>query len=173
MGDPKRRRKKYEGPRHPWQLDQLEAELRLVGEYGLRNKRELWRLKTMLSKIRGIARALLGMAEEERRERQAEYLGMLVKLGLLREGATIDDVLDLDVKDLLERRLQTIVYRRGLAKTIHQARQMVAHGHILVGERRVTVPGYLVKRDEESSISYAPGSPFNEPEHPALASQRA
>jgi small subunit ribosomal protein S4 len=173
MGDPKRRRKKYEGPRHPWQLDQLEAELKLVGEYGLRNKRELWRLKSMLSKIRGIARALLGMTEEERRERQMEYLKMLVKLGLLREDATIDDVLDLDVKDLLERRLQTIVYRKGLAKTIHQARQMIVHGHILMGERRVTVPGYLVKRGEEASISYAPKSPFNEPEHPALTGGRA
>ncbi|MEM2122302.1 MAG: 30S ribosomal protein S4 [Candidatus Bathyarchaeia archaeon] len=166
MGDPKRRRKKYEGPRHPWQLDQLEAELKLIGEYGLRNKRELWRLKSMLSKVRGIARALLGMAEEERAERQMEYLKMLIKLGLLREDATIDDVLDLDVKDLLERRLQTIIYRKGLAKTIHQARQMIVHGHVQIRDRRVTAPGYLVKRDEEPSISYNPRSQFPEPEHP-------
>ena len=173
MGDPRKQRRKYEGPRHPWQLDQLEAELKLVGEYGLRNKRELWRLKTMLSKIRGIARSLLGMSEEERRERQMEYLKMLVKLGVLQEDATIDDILDLDVRDLLERRLQTIVYKKGLAKTIHQARQMITHGHILIGDRRVTVPGYLVKRGEEEAISYTPKSPFNKPEHPALVSREA
>jgi small subunit ribosomal protein S4 len=122
----------------------------------------------MLSKIRGIARSLLGMTDEERSGRQAENLKMLIKLGLLKEGATIDDVLDLNVRDLLERRLQTIVFKKGLAKTIYQARQMVNHGHILIAERRVTVPGYLVKGEEEDNILYSPGSPFNNPEHPSL-----
>ncbi len=153
MGDPKKQRKKYEAPRHPWRMDQLEAELNLVGEYGLRNKRELWRYKTMLSKIRGIARALLGMSEEEREILQEEYVSRIASLGILEESAKIDDILDLTVKNLLEKRLQTVVYRKGLAKTIHQAREIIIHGHIMVGNRKVTVPGYIIKRDEEEIIN--------------------
>lgn len=168
MGDPKRQRKKYETPRHPWRREQLEAELKLLGEYGLRNKRELWRYKTMLSKIRAIARSLLGKPEKEREKLRKEYIPKLVQLGLLPENAGIDDILDLDVKDLLERRLQTLVFKLNLAKSIYQARQLITHGHIMVGDKIVSVPGYLVTKREESLIKYAPQSPFNNSNHPAL-----
>ena len=87
MGDPRKHRKKFEGPRHPWQLDQLEVELTLVGEYGLRNKRELWRLKTMISKIRGIVRSLQGISDKESNELHQVQRQMLIRLGLLREDA--------------------------------------------------------------------------------------
>lgn len=152
MGDPKKQRKKYEAPKHPWRMDQLEAELKLVGEYGLRNKRELWRYKTMLSKIRGIARSILGMSEEEREALQKEYVPRMVRLGLMSESAKIDDVLDLTIRSLLDKRLQTVVYRKGLAKTIHQARELIAHGHIIVDDRKVTVPGYIIYRNEEELV---------------------
>jgi small subunit ribosomal protein S4 len=152
LGDPKKQRKKYESPRHPWRMDQLEAELKLIGEYGLRNKRELWRYKTMLSKMRGIARSILGMRGEERERLQKTYFSTMTKLGLLDESARIDDALDLTIKNLLEKRLQTIVYRKGLARTIHEARAMIAHGHIMIGDRRVTAPGYVVKKDEEALL---------------------
>lgn len=152
MGDPKKQRKKYESPRHPWRMDQLEAELKLIGEYGLRNKRELWRYKTMLSKMRGIARSILGMRGEERERLQKTYFSTMTKLGLLDESARIDDALDLTIKNLLEKRLQTVVYRKGLARTIHEARAMIAHGHIMIGDRRVTAPGYVVKKDEEALL---------------------
>ena len=132
MGDPKKQRKSYETPRHPWRKDQLEVELHLMGEYGLRNKRELWRYKTMLSQVRGIARSLLGATEAERARLEREYLSKLGRIGVLSESASIDDILDLDIRDLLERRLQTLVFRRGLAKTLFQARQLVSHGHIAV-----------------------------------------
>lgn len=168
MGDPRKHRKKFEGPRHPWQLDQLEAELTLVGEYGLRNKRELWRLKTMISKIRGIVRSLQGIPDKENNELHQVQRQMLIRLGLLREEASIDEVLDLNIRNLLERRLQTIVYKKGLSKTIHQARQMITHGHIRIQDRRVTVPGYLVKRNEENLIEYSQNSAYKAPEHPAL-----
>jgi len=168
MGDPKKQRKKYETPRHPWRKDQLEVELKLVGEYGLRNKRELWRYRTMLSQVRGIARSLLAKSEEERARVQSEYLSKLSKVGLLPETTQIDEVLDLDIKDLLERRLQTMVFRAGLAKSIHQARQLVSHGHIIIGERRVTVPSYMVPRQQEPFIKYAPESPFGRPDHPGI-----
>jgi len=166
VGDPKKQRKKYETPRHPWRLDVLTEELKLLGLYGLRNKRELWRVKTILSKYRHIARTLLGVPPEKRSKLESELLGKLYRIGLVGENATIDEVLDLKVEDFLERRLQTQVYRLGLAKTIHQARQLIVHGHICVGGRKITSPGYIVKRGEESQITYSPDSPLNNPDHP-------
>lgn len=166
MGDPKKQRKTYETPRHPWRRDQLEVELRLMGEYGLRNKRELWRYKTMLSQVRGIARGLLGSAGEERERLEREYLSKLGRIGVLSESANIDEVLDLDIRDLLERRLQTMVFRRGLAKTQFQARQLVSHGHISIAGKVVSVPGYMVKRDEEQKLKYFSHSPLTKADHP-------
>ena len=166
MGDPKKQRKSYETPRHPWRRDQLEVELRLLGEYGLRNKRELWRYKTMLSQVRGIARSLLGATEEERGRLEKEYLSKLTRIGVLAESASIDDILDLEIRDLLERRLQTVVFRRGLAKTVYQARQLVSHGHIAVAGKVVSIPGYMVKRDEEQKLKYFGHSPLAKSDHP-------
>jgi small subunit ribosomal protein S4 len=166
MGDPRRQRKSYETPRHPWRRDQLEVELRLIGEYGLRNKRELWRYKTMISEVRGIARSLLGAPEQERARTEREYLAKLSRIGVLSESASIDEVLDLDIRDLMERRLQTVVFRRGLAKTLHQSRQLVSHGHISVAGKIVSVPGYIVKRDEEQRIKYFAYSPLSKSDHP-------
>lgn len=166
MGDPKKQRKKYESPRHPWRRDILDAELRLVGDYGLRNKRELWRYKTMLSKIRGIARSLLAKRGEERERDEKDYLAKLGRVGVLSETAKLDDVLDLDIKDLLERRIQTIVYRTGLARSIHQARQLITHGHVVIGSRVVSIPSYLVKRAEEPVVNYSRYSPIQKADHP-------
>ncbi|MEM3703789.1 MAG: 30S ribosomal protein S4 [Candidatus Bathyarchaeia archaeon] len=166
MGDPKKQKKKYETPRFPWRTDILQEELKLLGQYGLRNKRELWRHKTMLSKFRGIARSLIGKAPEERRKMEKELLSRLKKLGIIHETAVLDDVLDLTVEDILERRLQTVIFRKGLARSIYHARQLITHGHIVIGDQRVTVPSYLVTRDDEGKIAYAPDSPLANPSHP-------
>jgi len=166
MGDPKKQRKKYATPRFPWRTDVLQEELKLLGQYGLRNKHELWRHETMLSKFRGIARSLIGKTPEERIKMEEEILTRLKKLGVLHETAVLDDVLDLTIEDLLERRFQTIVFRKGLAKTIHQARQLITHGHIAIGNQRVTVPSYIITREEENKIVYAPKSPFANAGHP-------
>lgn len=163
MGDPKKPRKKYKTPRHPWKADVLMEELQLVGEYGLRNKRELWRAKTELSKYRRMAMSLLGEPPERRAELENILLSKLRRMGLVGENATLDDVLDLTIRDLLDRRLQTVVYKMGLAKTIHQARQLITHGHISIGERRVTSPGYIVLKDEEPLVRFSPDSPFKAP----------
>jgi len=170
MGDPKKPKKKYETPRFPWRSDVLESELRLLGEYGLRNKRELWRHRTMLSKFRGIARSLLGMPMSRRRILERELMDKLKRLGILSEDAVLDDVLDLTVESILERRLQTIVFRKGLAKTIHQSRQLITHGHIAIDGRKVFSPSYIVPKNEEDKIDYAPTSPLANPEHPIRAS---
>jgi len=151
-------RKKYKTPRKPFERDRLLEEMRLVGYYGLRNKRELWRMKTLLSEIRRRARKLLAIPPEERKEDERILIDRLYRLGILDKDSTLDDVLKLRVEDLLERRLQTVVWRLGYARTPHQARQMIVHRHIMVNGRIVTIPSYLVKRDDVVEIH--PRSPF-------------
>jgi len=166
MGDPKKQRKKYETPRFPWRTDTLQEELKFLGQYGLRNKHELWRHETTLSEFRGNARSLIGKPPGERRKMEGEILARLKKLGVLEETAVLDDVLDLTIEDIFERRLQTIVYRKGMAKTIQQARQLITHGHVTIGDKRVTVPSYFVTREEEKQIGYANHSSIANPSHP-------
>jgi small subunit ribosomal protein S4 len=117
MGDPKRIRKKYETPGHPWRKENLSEELKLMGEYGLRNKREIWRATSTLRKYRALARSLFTAVGERRAVEEARLIGRLYRLGLLPQNATLDDVLKLTVRDFLDRRLQTMVYRLGIAKT--------------------------------------------------------
>ena len=160
MGDPKKQRKKYESPKFPWSSSELSAELRLVGEYGLRNKRELRRHRYTVSKYRTLARQLLAMPDAERTQLEAQLLTKLQSIKVISDQASLDDVLDLSVTGLLDRRLQTLVFRTGLARTPQQARQLVVHGHISIGNRKITVPSYLVPRDEEAAIHYTPTSVF-------------
>ena len=160
MGDPRKPRKKWIGPKHPWVKDRLARELEIMGRYGLRNKRESWIAQTMARKFRHQARSLLALPDAVRAEEEKNLLARLTRLGLISENTKLDDVLGLTAENVLERRLQTLVYKKGLAKTIQQARQFIVHGHIAIAGRRVTSPGYLVNRDEEQLIDYAPGSPI-------------
>jgi small subunit ribosomal protein S4 len=166
MGDPKKQRKKYETPRFPWRTDTLQAELKLIGQYGLRNKRELWRHETTLSRFREIARSLLGESTEKRQKTEKQLLDRLNRIGVLPETAMIDDVLDLTINDVLERRLQTIIFNKGFTKSIHQARQLITHGHITIEGQRITSPSYLVLKDEEALVAYAHTSRLANPDHP-------
>jgi small subunit ribosomal protein S4 len=166
MGDIKKQRKKYATPRFPWRTDIMQGELKLIGEFGLRNKHELWRNETMLSTFRGTARSLIGRAPEERKKMEAEILTRLKRLGVLPETAVLDDVLDLTIEDILERRLQTIVLRKGLAKTAQQARQLITHGHITISGQRVKTPGHLVTKPEEAKVEYTAQSALANPAHP-------
>jgi small subunit ribosomal protein S4 len=173
LGDPKKQRKKFDTPRFPWQIDALDTELKLLGQYGLRNKREIWRHKTLLSKYRGIGRSLLGMSTEERKKQEKQLLDRLNRLGILPEESALDDVLDLTLEDILERRLQTLVFQRGLAQSIQQSRQLITHGHIAIDGKRVSTPSYLVLKDEETKIAYTPKSPLTNPDHPITKSMTA
>jgi len=170
MGDPRRHRKKYVTPTHPWDKARLEKEVQLVVKYGLRNKRELWRFQNILRKYRRVARDLLakidlpGKEGEVAKAKAQMVIRKLYRMGILPENATLDDILNLSVEDFLERRLQTIVYRQGLARTIKQARQFITHGHIAIDGRRVTVPSYIVTRDLESKISIYKNSPLAQSE---------
>lgn len=166
MGDPRKQRRKYETPRFPWRTDILQSELRFLGQYGLRNKRELWRHKTMLSRFREIARSLRGMPAEQRERMEKQLLNRLNRLGILPETAVLDDVLDLALEDILERRLQTMVFSKGFAKSVYQARQLITHGHIAIDGKRVSAPSYLVLRDDEARLAYASTSNLSKPDHP-------
>ncbi len=154
MGDPKKSRKKYETPSHPWQRARIEEESELQRKYGLKNKREIWKARALLRKFRKRARELVGRVDEKGFKEKEELVKKLYEMGILQsEDATIDDILSLTAEDILERRLQTIVYKKGLARTIRQARQFIVHGHVRIGDRRVNVPSYLVYRDEEGLIT--------------------
>ena len=166
MGDPRRQRRKHETPRFPWRTDVLQSELKLIGQYGLRNKRELWRHKTTLSRFRELARSLLGMPAEQRQRIEKQLLDRLNRLGILAETAVLDDVLDLAIEDLLERRLQTMVFSKGMAKSVYQARQLITHGHIAIDGRRVPSPSYIVLKNDEAKLAYAPTSNVSKSDHP-------
>lgn len=158
MGDPRKQRKRYEKPRFPW--INKDIELKLLGEYGLRNKRELRRHYYTLSKIRTRARKLLATSKEQRSKLEKELLNKLTSLKIIPVNATLDDVFDLSIEHILDRRLQTVLLKRNLCKTPHQARQLIIHGHISIKGKRVTSPGYVVKLDEEQYLNYTSTSPF-------------
>jgi len=145
----KRFRKKYKKPRRLWDKALLEEERKLMIEYGLRRKKELWRAKEILRKYRRMARKLNAIKDKEQ---EKVLLQKLYRLGLVDETATLDTVLSLTVRDILNRRLQTLVYKKGLANTIKQARQFIVHGHVSVNGRKVVYPSYLVPRNEEDKI---------------------
>jgi small subunit ribosomal protein S4 len=153
LGDPKKQRKTYSTPRNPWRGDQLSQELFLLGTYGLRNKKELWKAQSELSRVRKQARLLLAAGPNAASLGQREFVERLVKMGVIPEGGGLDDVLGLSLEALLDRRLQSIVAKRGIAKTPHQARQYIVHGHIAIGNRRIRVPSYSVSRTEEGSVA--------------------
>lgn len=152
MGDPRKQKKLFRRPRRIWSTDQLSAELYIMGTYGLRNKRELWSAQTEVARIRNQARALLALPAEVRSEKEKRLLNFLSRIGLAKEGATLDDILNLKVEDLLARRLQTIVMKKSGAKSPYQARQIVSHGHVSIGDRKVNRPGYIVRAEEEGRI---------------------
>jgi small subunit ribosomal protein S4 len=152
MGDPRKSKKKYTRPRSIWTSDQISSELYVVGSYGLRNKRELWRAQTEIARIRNQARSLLSLPIEVRHEKETNLLNYLIRLGVVEPGSTLDDILNLKIEDILERRLQTIVMKRSNLKSPYQARQIVVHGHVSIGNRKINLPGYLVRKDEEFEI---------------------
>jgi len=160
MGDPKYSRKKSARPRNPWQRNLLKEELELVGNFGLRNKKELHVASTELSRIRKQARQLLAATTEIRTAREPVLLSSLTRKGIVTEDATLDNVLALNVSNFLERRLQTVVLKKGLARTPHQSRQLITHGHIAIGENRITIPSYTVTRNEEPLIKMTDNSTF-------------
>jgi len=176
MGYPGKNRKSYETPKHPWQAARMAAEVEIVKKYGLRNKKEVWKAHSGLKKYRELARKLLaestkGNLAGSLKTDADNILNRMKRYGLLKTEAVLDDILSLDVTTFLDRRLQTQVHKQGLANSIKQARQFIVHGHISVGDRKVTVPGYIVSIDEELKLGYYGGSPLSGESHPSRPAQ--
>lgn len=148
MGDPKRPHKQYSRPKRPYDKTRIDEERALIKKYGLKNKKELWNAESYIGKIRTQAKRLILHPEQ-----QEIFLMRLIKLGLIKKNESIDDVLSLTKEKLLERRLQTIVFKKKIAKSIREARQLVVHRKIKVNDAIINIPSYLVKIDEENKIS--------------------
>jgi len=169
MGEPKFSRPTFDTPSHPWKASRIEEEHGIQAQHGLKNMREIWKAKSQLRRYRRQAMRLIGAADTNQGHGKREMEGLLASLnnkGLIASDAILDDILSLGTEDILNRRLQAQVYYKGLATTMKQARQLVNHGLICVGEQKVTIPSYPVSRDEEEQIKYHPSSDLNNPEHP-------
>jgi len=153
VGDPRRIRSAVVRPKQPWASDRLAGELPLMGQFGLRSKRELYSAESVLREIRRAARSYFALSAGERAERERELISRLYHLGLAEEGSTLESVLSLDLSSILSRRLQSIVHAKGLARSLYEARQMIVHGKISINGAIVRSPGRLVTRDEENGLA--------------------
>ena len=158
MGDTKNFRKGWNKPKRPFNFDLKMEELKILGTFGLKTKRELWKARTELSRVRNQARSLLALRQEVREKEEPILIHSLSRIGLIQQNATLDDILNLEIDDLLSRRLQTIVMKKFYFKTPYQARQAISHQHVLVGDRIVNI----LKVDEEDKVKLTSDSIFNE-----------
>lgn len=145
----KKIRKKYEKPKRLWDKERIEREKTLLKNYGLKKKREIWRAEALLRKYRRLGRML---AAKKDKEQEKMLIKKLSELGMVEENAGLDNVLALTIENILDRRLQTIVYKKGLTNSINQARQLIVHGKIAIEGRKIPYPGYLVPKKEEEKI---------------------
>jgi small subunit ribosomal protein S4 len=147
-------RRKFQRPSARWDMNRIEEEKIILRDYGLRTKRELWRAQATLRDFRQRARNLNAV---KNKADEKILLEKLVRLGILKEGKGLDDVLALTVSDVLNRRLQSIVHRKGIAKTPLQSRQLIVHRHVMVDGKVTTFPSYLIPSDLEGKISIIGG----------------
>jgi small subunit ribosomal protein S4 len=147
----KKQEKKFERPTKAWDKVRIDEERKIMQSYGLRRKKELWRAESILRDYRRLARELSGKKDKEK---EKILLDKLFKMGLISKEADLDDVLALKIENILDRRIQTMVFRKGLAKTAKEARQFIVHGHISFEGRRVKWPSTLVQLGGEEKISF-------------------
>lgn len=142
--------KQYETPFEAWDGERIEKEKELIEEFGLANKREVYKAE---SELRGLRRQARKAAASEKEDQKKPLLEKAHRLGLIKADGEIVDILSLETRDILNRRLQTAVERKGFADTAKEARQRVVHGHIFIDGERVNVPGYLLTQEEEKEIT--------------------
>lgn len=158
MGDPKKQRKKYSTPGHPWNKERIEAEKKVIRGYGIRRKNEIWKMNSILKDIQRQAKTIIGSRTSQSEIEKERLLAKIYKLGFLPKNSGIGEVLNLQLKDVLERRLQTLIVRKKLANTMLQARQFIVHYHISVNGKKISSPSYIVPISDEPQIGYAEDS---------------
>lgn len=166
MGDPRKARKKYTTPKHPWKKERIEVEGKLDKEYGFKNRTELWKMSSKLKNFKDIAKKNIASTTKQSAKERQQLLQRLQRLGLVKETATLDEILSITLRDVLERRLQTIIYKKGYARSTQQARQFITHGHIIVGNKKIDSPSHLVTVEEEPLITFKVNSTLADAAHP-------
>jgi len=164
MGDIKKIRKKYSKPSHPWRSERIAEEKQITKEYGIPKHTELWKAIAKLGSFKNQAKNLSARTDVQSKIERENLVKKLESLNLIKD-ATLEAILGISLKDVLNRRLQTLVYRKGYAKSMSQARQMIIHRHVLIGGRINSSPSAIVKLSEESSIEISPKSPFYDTNH--------
>jgi small subunit ribosomal protein S4 len=147
MGDIKRKQKKFSRPKQLFDRARIDEENLAVKKYGLKNKREIWKAESQISRLRRRAKKLIPKTDEEKKE----FFEQLKRKGF--KVNEIADVLGLTKEDWLDRRLQSVVANKKLANTPKQARQLIVHKKILVDGKVVNKPSFFVSADLESKIS--------------------
>jgi len=143
----KRKHKLYSKPKRPFDKLRIDEEAKIKKNFGLKNKKEIWKAEARIKSIREKAKNLISSDKKE----QESLFKKLKKIGL--EVNSIADVLSLDREDYLGRRLQTIVLKKGFATTSRSARQLIVHKKVLVDGKAVNSPSYIVPVDLEDKIS--------------------
>ena len=143
----KRKHKTYSKPRRPFDKARIDEEVSVKRNYGLKNKKEIWKADSQIKSIREKAKKLIGANEKE----QQALFDRLKKIGL--EVNSIADVLSLDKKNFLNRRLQTILVRKKLTTTPKSARQLITHRKVLIEGKVVNSPSYIVPVSLEDKIT--------------------
>jgi small subunit ribosomal protein S4 len=170
MGTAKKPSKKYKSPLRIWDKPRIERDKILRKKYGFKNKKELWKVESVLRNTRLRARELVGLkALNLGQEEEKEFIATLSKRGLVSSNATVDDVLELNLENFMDRRLQTFVLKKEMARSIREARQIITHRHIVVDGKIIAGPSYMVKKDEEDKIEFSETSPLSSPSHPVRA----
>ena len=147
MGSPKKQRRKYSTPKKPYDRNRLDTERKIKHDFGLRRKKEIWKAEELLRNFRQRARALQAKKDEQK---EKILFDKIHSMGI--DCKNLEDVLEVGLDDMLSRRLQTILHKKGIANTPLQARQLIVHGHVTVGKKKVAWPSYIVRKDEEDSI---------------------
>lgn len=166
MGDPRRFTSHVRGPGHPWQKERIEEERVFMNEYGLKNKQELWRISTKVKDFTQQAKKLIAASGKQADLEKQQLFGRLQRIGLVHSGAKLDDVLSLNLKNMLDRRLQTIVHKKGFARSVKQARQFITHQHVSVAGKIVSAPSYIVPVIDENHIALIATSGLSKADHP-------
>ena len=148
----KRKHKKYSKPKRPFDKERLIEEEKIKKEFGLKNKKEIWRSESKIKLIRKKAKKLISSSPEE----QQVLFNNLKRIGF--NVNSIADVLFLDKTDYLERRLQSVIKSKRMATTIKKARQLIVHKKVLVDGEVVNSPSYIVPIILEDKISLKPSA---------------